>query len=113
MPGEASPAGVDGADSGSGAVDRERPAQRLGEVPVQAHGQAVGAVAVVTYTLRGREQPGMLRLLGDALVVQGLHQGDEIVPVSLASPDTDVTEHEIEGAPALMEMMSSPGSATS
>ncbi|MFJ6354822.1 Ku protein [Streptomyces sp. NPDC092046] len=63
-------------------------------------------VAVAKYALRGRERLGLLRPLGDALVVQGLHWGDEIrSPAELAPPETDVTEQEIKGALALMDTM--------
>ncbi|MFI8769402.1 Ku protein [Streptomyces sp. NPDC053792] len=63
-------------------------------------------VAVVKYALRGRERLGLLRPVGDALSIQGLHWGDEIrSPAELAPPETDVSEQEIEGALALMESM--------
>ncbi|WP_329849520.1 Ku protein, partial [Streptomyces sp. SP18ES09] len=35
-------------------------------------------VAVVKYALRGRERMGLLRPVGEALSIQGLHWGDEI-----------------------------------
>ncbi|MFE5297779.1 Ku protein [Streptomyces sp. NPDC056632] len=64
-------------------------------------------VAVVKYALRGRERLGLLRPVGEALSIQGLHWGDEIrSPAELAPPETDVSEKEIEGALALMETMS-------
>ncbi|MFE1383513.1 Ku protein [Streptomyces sp. NPDC058740] len=64
-------------------------------------------VAVAKYALRGRERLGLLRPLGDALVVQGLHWGDEIrSPESLAPADADVSETEIKRALALMDTMS-------
>ncbi|MFF8604106.1 Ku protein [Streptomyces sp. NPDC015232] len=64
-------------------------------------------VAVVKYALRGRERLGLLRPLGDALLVQGLHWGDEIrSPASLAPPAVEVTEAEIEHALALIDSMS-------
>ncbi|MFF7780433.1 Ku protein [Streptomyces tanashiensis] len=63
-------------------------------------------VAVVKYALRGRERLGLLRPVGDALSIQGLHWGDEIrSPDELAPPDVDVSEQEIEGALALMDTM--------
>ena len=63
-------------------------------------------VAVVKYALRGRERLGLLRPVGDALSIQGLHWGDEIrSPEELAPPETDVSEQEIEGALALMDTM--------
>ncbi|MFI8966940.1 hypothetical protein ACIGO8_33070 [Streptomyces sp. NPDC053493] len=57
--------------------------------------------------VRGRERLGLMRPLGEALVIQGLHWGDEIrSPAELAPPETDISEHEIEGALALMDTMS-------
>ncbi|MGW2305885.1 Ku protein [Streptomyces sp. NPDC001809] len=56
-------------------------------------------VAVVKYALRGRERLGLLRPVGEALSIQGLHWDDEIrSPAELAPPETDVSEKEIEGA---------------
>ncbi|MFB9558583.1 non-homologous end joining protein Ku, partial [Streptomyces roseoviridis] len=64
-------------------------------------------VAIAKYALRGRERLGLMRPHGEALLIQGLHWGDEIrSPASLAPPDTEVTEEEIEGALALLEAMS-------
>ncbi|MFF2306037.1 Ku protein [Streptomyces sp. NPDC058128] len=63
-------------------------------------------VAVVKYALRGRERLGLLRPVGEALSIQGLHWDDEIrSPAELAPPETDVSESEIEGALTLMETM--------
>ncbi|MFF9070686.1 Ku protein [Streptomyces sp. NPDC014891] len=63
-------------------------------------------VAVVKYALRGRERLGLLRPVGEALSIQGLHWDDEIrSPAELAPPETDVSEKEIEGALTLMETM--------
>lgn len=63
-------------------------------------------VAVVKYALRGRERLGLLRPLGDALVIQGLHWGDEIrSSAELIPPEAEVSEQEIEGALALMDTM--------
>nr|WP_329286995.1 Ku protein [Streptomyces sp. NBC_00691] len=61
-------------------------------------------VAVVKYALRGRERLGLLRPVGEALSIQGLHWDDEIrSPAELAPPETEVSEKEIEGALTLME----------
>ncbi|MFE2015662.1 Ku protein [Streptomyces sp. NPDC059491] len=63
-------------------------------------------VAVVKYALRGRERLGLLRPVGEALSIQGLHWGDEIrSPAELAPPETEVSEKEIKGALALMDSM--------
>ncbi|MFD7978782.1 Ku protein [Streptomyces sp. NPDC059071] len=63
-------------------------------------------VAVVKYALRGRERLGLLRPVGDALLIQGLHWGDEIrSPAELVPPAVALTDEEIEGALALMETM--------
>ncbi|MFI9297556.1 non-homologous end joining protein Ku [Streptomyces gardneri] len=64
-------------------------------------------VAVAKFALRGRERLGLLRPLGDALLLSGLHWGDEIrSPAELAPPETALTDDEVEGALALMETMS-------
>lgn len=64
-------------------------------------------VAVAKFALRGRERLGLLRPLGDALLLSGLHWGDEIrSPAELAPPTTEVTEQEIDGALALMDTLS-------
>ncbi|MET9954490.1 Ku protein [Streptomyces sp. NPDC006339] len=64
-------------------------------------------VAVAKYALRGRERLGLMRPLGEALVIQGLHWGDEIrSPAAVAPPEAEITEQEIEGALALLETMS-------
>ncbi|MEU6934442.1 Ku protein [Streptomyces sp. NPDC046374] len=63
-------------------------------------------VAVVKYALRGRERLGLLRPVGDALSIQGLHWGDEIrSPAELAPPETEVSDKEIKRALALMDTM--------
>ncbi|MCW7991466.1 DNA repair protein, partial [Streptomyces platensis subsp. clarensis] len=63
--------------------------------------------AVAKFALRGRERLGILRPMGDALLLQGLHWGDEIrSPAELVPPDTDLTEDEVERALALMDTMS-------
>ncbi|MER7517762.1 Ku protein [Streptomyces sp. NPDC126499] len=64
-------------------------------------------VAVAKYALRGRERLGLMRPLGEALVIQGLHWGDEIRSSGeLAPPETELTEQEIQGALALLATMS-------
>ncbi|MER7623910.1 Ku protein [Streptomyces sp. NPDC126503] len=64
-------------------------------------------VAVAKFALRGRERLGLLRPLGDALLLSGLHWADEIrSPAELAPPATEVTEQEIHGALALMDTLS-------
>ncbi|MGW8768260.1 non-homologous end joining protein Ku [Streptomyces sp. NPDC055815] len=63
-------------------------------------------VAVAKFALRGRERLGLLRPLGDALLLSGLHWGDEIrSPTELTPPATALTDDEIEGALALMDTM--------
>ncbi|MEV6357950.1 Ku protein [Streptomyces hydrogenans] len=63
-------------------------------------------VAVAKYALRGRERLGVLRPHGDALLIQGLHWGDEIrSPAELAPPAVDLTDEEIERALTLLESM--------
>ncbi|MFF6888606.1 Ku protein [Streptomyces sp. NPDC012421] len=63
-------------------------------------------VAVAKYALRGRERLGVLRPHGDALLIQGLHWGDEIrSPAELAPPEVDLAEEEIEQALTLLDSM--------
>jgi len=63
-------------------------------------------VAVAKFALRGRERLGLLRPLGDALLLSGLHWGDEIRSSDeLAPPETELTDDEITGALALMDTM--------
>ncbi|MEU7017123.1 Ku protein [Streptomyces sp. NPDC046385] len=63
--------------------------------------------AAAKFALRGRERLGILRPVGDALLLQGLHWGDEIrSPAEPVPPDTDLTEEEVDRALALMETMS-------
>ncbi|MFF9150509.1 Ku protein [Streptomyces sp. NPDC014861] len=63
-------------------------------------------VAIAKYALRGRERLGVLRAHGDALLIQGMHWGDEIrSPAELAPPEVDLTEEEIERALTLLESM--------
>ncbi|GAA3044173.1 Ku protein [Streptomyces roseofulvus] len=68
--------------------------------------QRTDKVAIAKYALRGRERLGVLRPHGDALLIQGLHWGDEIrSPAELAPPAVDLTEEEIEQALTLLESM--------
>ncbi|MFE9139425.1 Ku protein [Streptomyces sp. NPDC007355] len=63
-------------------------------------------VAVAKFALRGRERLGLLRPMGDALLLSGLHWGDEIRSSDeVTPPETALTEEEIEGALALMDTM--------
>ncbi|MFE1500328.1 Ku protein, partial [Streptomyces albidoflavus] len=63
-------------------------------------------VAVAKFALRGRERLGLLRPMGDALLLSGLHWGDEIrSSTELTPPETELTDAEIEGALALMDTL--------
>lgn len=63
-------------------------------------------VAVAKFALRGRERLGLLRPLDDALLLSGLHWGDEIRSSDeITPPETELTDDEIEGALTLMETM--------
>ncbi|MFE9455162.1 Ku protein [Streptomyces sp. NPDC006739] len=63
-------------------------------------------VAIAKYAWSGRERLGMLRVHGDALVLQELLWPDEIRdPTELLPSPAEVTEDEIEGALALMDTM--------
>ncbi|MFE7927536.1 Ku protein [Streptomyces sp. NPDC057456] len=64
-------------------------------------------VAIAKYAWSGRERLGMLRVLGDAIVLHAMHWPDEIRdPSELLPEPVDVSEEEIKGALALMESMS-------
>ncbi|MGV4988946.1 Ku protein, partial [Streptomyces sp. NRAIS3] len=63
-------------------------------------------VAIAKYAWSGRERLGMLRVRGDALVLQELLWPDEIRdPTELLPSPVEVSEDEIEGALALMDTM--------
>ncbi|MGV4989065.1 Ku protein, partial [Streptomyces sp. NRAIS3] len=63
-------------------------------------------VAIAKYAWSGRERLGMLRVRGDALVLQELLWPDEIRdPTELLPSPTEVSKDEIEGALALMDTM--------
>jgi DNA end-binding protein Ku len=63
-------------------------------------------VAIVKYAWSGRERLGMLRVRGDAMVLQELLWPDEIRdPTELLPEPVEVSEEEIEGALALMDTM--------
>lgn len=63
-------------------------------------------VAVAKYALRGRERLGVLSIRDRALVLHQMHWPDEIRdPSSLAPPQVDLEEGEIERAIQLMESM--------
>ncbi|MFE2011340.1 Ku protein [Streptomyces sp. NPDC059491] len=101
-------AGVDPVSFGAGDY-YARPKGEVAAKPYALLCQALSRtdkVAVVKYALRGRERLGLLRPVGDALSVQGLHWGDEIrSPAELAPPETEVSEEEVKGALALMDSM--------
>ncbi|MEW2129633.1 Ku protein [Streptomyces sp. NPDC005435] len=64
-------------------------------------------VAVAKFALRGRERLGMLRVVGDVIVMHGLLWPDEVrVPEGVA-PDVDVTvrDKELDLADALMDTL--------
>ncbi|MFG2840798.1 Ku protein [Streptomyces zaomyceticus] len=63
-------------------------------------------VAVAKFALRGRERLGLLRPLGGALLLSGLHWGDEIrSSEEVTPPEIELTDDEIDGALELMETM--------
>ncbi|KIF72727.1 DNA repair protein [Streptomyces sp. 150FB] len=63
-------------------------------------------VAIAKYALRGRERLGVLSIRDRALVLHQMHWPDEIRdPSSLAPPQVDLEEGEIERAIQLMESM--------
>jgi DNA end-binding protein Ku len=66
-------------------------------------------VAIVKYATRGdRERLGMLRPLGDALVLNGLHWSDEVRDVGpgIAPAPADVDEDELAAALELVDTLS-------
>jgi DNA end-binding protein Ku len=63
--------------------------------------------AVAKYAWSGRERLGLLRVRGDAIVLHALRWPDEIRdPAELLPEPVDVSDDEIDGALALMDMMS-------
>ncbi|WP_163010675.1 non-homologous end joining protein Ku [Streptomyces dangxiongensis] len=64
-------------------------------------------VAVAKYALRGRERLGMLRVVGDAIVMHGLLWPDEVRAPEGIAPDADVTirDKELDLADALMDTL--------
>ncbi|MFF3633282.1 Ku protein [Streptomyces sp. NPDC002250] len=64
-------------------------------------------VAVAKYALRGRERLGMLRVVGDAIVMHGLLWPDEVRAPEGVAPDGDVTvrDKELDLADALMDTL--------
>ncbi|MEU6776667.1 Ku protein [Streptomyces sp. NPDC046759] len=64
-------------------------------------------VAVAKYALRGRERLGMLRVVGDAIVMHGLLWPDEVRAPEGVAPDASVTirDKELDLADALMETL--------
>ncbi|MEH0589798.1 Ku protein [Streptomyces sp. B21-106] len=64
-------------------------------------------VAVAKYAWSGRERLGLLRVREETIVLHAMRWPDEIRdPSELLPPPVEVTEDELEGALALMEMMS-------
>ncbi|MFF9914788.1 Ku protein [Streptomyces sp. NPDC013457] len=64
-------------------------------------------VAIAKFALRGRERLGMLRIKGDALLLNSMHWGDEIRSSETLAPEGKApTEEELRGALALLETMS-------
>ncbi|MFB7591908.1 Ku protein [Streptomyces sp. NPDC056169] len=68
--------------------------------------EKVAVATVAKFALRGRERLGLLRPLGDALLLSRLHWGDEIrSPAELTPPETELTDDKVEGALAPMGTM--------
>ncbi|OQR62165.1 Ku protein [Streptomyces maremycinicus] len=66
-----------------------------------------GRVGVARYAWSGRERLGLLRVRGEAIVLHAMLWPDEVRdPTALLPAPVDVPDDEIEGALALMEMMS-------
>ncbi|MFI6346676.1 Ku protein [Streptomyces sp. NPDC050560] len=64
-------------------------------------------VAVAKYALRGRERLGMLRVVGDVIVMHGLLWPDEVRRPEDVAPETEVTvrDAELDLADALMDTL--------
>ncbi|MFJ6541351.1 Ku protein [Streptomyces sp. NPDC091385] len=64
-------------------------------------------VAVAKFALRGRERLGMLRVVGDVIVMHGLLWPDEVRAPEGVAPDVDVTvrDKELDLADALMDTL--------
>lgn len=64
-------------------------------------------VAIAKFALRGRERLGMLRVVGDVIVLHGLLWPDEVRAPEGVAPDVDVTvrDQELDLADALMDTL--------
>ncbi|MGW3724080.1 non-homologous end joining protein Ku [Streptomyces sp. NPDC000851] len=64
-------------------------------------------VAIAKFALRGRERLGMLRVVGDAIVMHGLLWPDEVRAPEGVAPETDVTvrDKELDLADTLMDTL--------
>ncbi|MFF7965773.1 Ku protein [Streptomyces sp. NPDC007903] len=64
-------------------------------------------VAIAKFALRGRERLGMLRVVGDVIVLHGLLWPDEVRAPEGVAPDVDVTvrDKELDLADALMDTL--------
>ena len=72
---------------------------------VQALGRS-SKVAVAKYAWSGRERLGLVRVMGDVLVLHAMRWPDEIRdPAVVGPPPADVTDDEIDGALALIDRM--------
>jgi DNA end-binding protein Ku len=63
-------------------------------------------VAIAKYAWSGRERLGLLRVRDDVIVLHAMRWPDEVRdPAAVDPPTADVSDEEIDGALALMEMM--------
>ncbi|MGW4689679.1 non-homologous end joining protein Ku [Streptomyces sp. NPDC004244] len=62
-------------------------------------------VAVAKFAFHQRERLGLLRVVGDVLVLHGLRWPDEIRQADVSAPTVDVTEDEVQAAVALADAM--------
>ena len=66
--------------------------------------------AIAKFALRGRERLGLLRVRDEAIVLHSLHWDDEIRdPSSLAPPEVELTDDEIDEAMQLVDIWARDG----
>lgn len=86
----------------SGGSNAAKPYTLLREALKRGH-----RVALAKFALRGKERLGMLRVVGDVIVLHGLHWPDEIrVPEGVApTEDVKVRDKELDLAESLMDTL--------
>ncbi|MER6073692.1 Ku protein [Streptomyces sp. NPDC001817] len=86
-----------------------QPADQVAAGPYNFLAQALGRsskVAVAKYAWSGRERLGLLGVRGDVLVLHAMRWPGEVrAPSNCLPPPVEVSDEEIERAPALMDIV--------